>query len=335
MNMRVPMSDAEMLAQRQARIGKTVVTAPQQGEPLQDAGRPDPGVARATKPARTPFEDARSTPGDEDADDSLVTPADVGDGATVAELRAQLAAAQGRVGPLQQQLEQFRATAEALQTSNATLSARQQELDAAATARQAAEAAAAFDPLEGMDADVLEQIDPVVLEGMRRSARAAMAKATAGIADARTIITQTLQERDTRTLKAYVNQTTADLNLVALGSDPRFKAFLENDGAADMLMHTFLQVTDLDAARDLAGRMKKMVKRFSDTPGSGVKQNPDPKSDLSAHLSRSGSNTASGASGHSRKALTPEMVKDIQAKARALSRKRNHKDAQALLAQLN
>lgn len=353
--LRTALSDDELLAQRQARTGRAVSTAAGNGAPpapgAAPAGFADPGLGRPAVPARDPFNPSlppvEPDGGQPPVPAPVASPPAAAPAVGVEELQAQLArmqqqldAAIGRVAPLQQQTENYRTTAEALQAANAQLQAQLEQVQAANSQRAAAEAAAAFDPFEGMSADELALLDPTVVDAMRRTARAALAKATSQWQDPRTIIAQTLQERDARTLKNYIQAISNELGLVQLGSDPKFQEFLAADDSADMLLNSFVQAPDLETAQRLDGRVRKMLKRFRDQPAApaagGGNQTPDPQDRLSAHLSRSGApDAAPGAPSQQRKALTPEQVADIRKRAQALTRQRKFKDADALLAQLN
>lgn len=358
MNMRVPLSDAELLARRQARTGRAVSTAPGAGAPPVDGapnGAVDPGTGRPTVPLRDPFDmsggfDAGLDGGDPTpppvsppvsppAAAQPVLPADLQQ--QFSTMQQQLDAALGRVVPMQQQLEQYRSTAEALQVANAQLQAQLAEANTIAATRAASEAAASFDPFEGMSPDELAMLDPAVVDAMRRSARASLAKATANMQDPRAIIAQTLQERDARALKAYITNASGELQLLVLGKDPKFQAFLAADDSADMLLNSFVQAPDLETAQRLESRVRKMIKRFrdlpSDTQSGGNPPTPDPQDRLSAHLSRNGAPSAAPGdpSSQQRKALTPEQVQDIRRRAQAFTRQRKFAEAKALLDQLN
>lgn len=347
MNMRTALSDDQLLAQRQARTGRTVATVPGNGAPPEPGlARPaaDPGGARPTAPQRDPFGNpfGGASGGTEDIAPAPVPAAPQGFDAQAAfnAMQQQLDAALGRVAPLQQQLEQYRSTAETLQASNAALQAKLMEVQDATTKRAAQEAAASFDPFEGMSADELAMIDPAVISAMRRSAQAALAKATVQVGDPRALIAQTLQERDTRQLKAFQQSVSEELQLLQLGSDPKFQQFLSTDDSADMLLNSFAQATDIDAAQKLATRVRTMLKRYrAAAPGASASagnNTPDPQDRLSAHMSRSGNQSAApGANGQTRNVLTPEQVKDIRRQAQALTRQRRFKDAQALLDKLS
>lgn len=346
MNMRTALSDEQLLAQRQARIGRTAVTTPGNGAPPEPGlARPasDPGVARPAVPQRDPFSGLPVGAEDFTPEPAPAAPApqqqfDAQSAFTA--MQQQLDAALGRVAPLQQQLEQYRSTAETLQASNAALQAKLMEVQDATTKRAAQEAAASFDPFEGMSADELAMIDPAVISVMRRSAQAALAKATAQVGDPRALIAQTLQERDARQLKAFQQSVNEELQLVQLGSDPKFQQFLSTDDSADMLLNSFVQATDIDAAQKLATRVRTMLKRYrAATPSSAPAGNngtPDPQDRLSAHMSRSGNQSAApGANGQTRNVLTPEQVQGIRKQAQTLTRQRKFKEAQALLDQLS
>lgn len=332
MNMRVQMTDEQLLAQRAARTGRPLPTNKTgdgnrgPGEALESRNPTDgmtPDVENMFDP--TQFESGNAAP---TSHTQNTTPSDL------ALLQQQLDAANGRNAPLQRQMEEMRASMAALQQS---LAAKDTELATRLAAESSAKAlkeAETFDPFEGMTADELSMIDPATLEAMRRSARQSVAKANAGRQDSAKMIADALAARDQQALQRYVRGAADTLGLVALGNDPKFQAFLREDDSAGVLLNGFVQSPDLDTAKALEKRVSTMIKRYEKSiPADSSKNNVDPQARLAAQLSRQGS--GNGASGSQRKALTPEEAKGISAKAKMLIRNGKHKEANELLAQLS
>jgi len=322
MTMRAQLSDEQLLAQRQARTGRAIAMAEAPtGEPR---GNVDPGGARPAVPSRDPFASPSAPANTAPPEDGYLPAGN--------DAQQQLAAALGRLAPMQQQLEEYRTMAEQLRASNAKMMAdmqAQQQLSVVDKARKDAES---FDPFEGMSADELAMMDPVVIDAMRRSARAALAKATATLGDPRALIAQTLQERDQRAVKHFIAGVNDELKLTQLGNDPQFRQFLDTDDSADMLLNSFVQASDMDAAQKLAARVRTLIKRFRTTaPNSGSPRNPDPQGRLSAHMSRSGDAAAPGQQGQTRNVLTAEQIANVRRQATALSRQRKFAEANELL----
>lgn len=343
MNMRTTLTEDELLAQRAARTGRRAPTgAPGAPEPPPEPPPADPGAARPTLPSRSPFLDMLPPDADGVGDDAPTGVDDAGgtppanqNPVNQTALQQQLNAALGRVAPLQQTVDQLRATVESLQTANAQLQAQAQAAAQAQSAAQARQTAEQFDPFANVSADDLALLDPAVVKAIRTSTQASLAQALSNTQDPQVLITQALQQRDERARQSYIRAKAQELNLVALGNDARFQQFLANDDSAEILLNSFVQAADLEAARYLEPRVRTMIKRFEKTVAAPGNKPADPQDRLTAHLSRSGESApATPGPGH-RKELTPERVKQIRMQASRLQRQRQFKAADELLAQLN
>jgi len=250
--------------------------------------------------------------------------------AALEELRAQLAAANGRLGPAQRQVEEMRAAHEATQRQLVELQAQLAEQHAAQATLKAKQLAEQFDPFEGLSQQEIEMLDPTAAELIRRAARNAYSKAASSVKDPEALINDALAKRDARARDNFVRATADSLGLVKLGSDPKFAKFLEEDDAAGLLMNAFVQSPDLDTARMLESRLRNMLKRYEKTVQQPSRA-PDPNGQLANHLDRN----HGGAQGGRKAAATPDEAKQIRAEATRLIRARKFKEAEALLTSIN
>ena len=324
------LTEEQLLAMRARRLGKPVPGS-NDGVPSNAGGGPDaPRIVRAPtgEIAAPDFLGDGGQNTDPQPASNNATPAQSTE--ELEQLRQQLAAANGRLGPVQRQAEEFKSALEAQQRQIAELQAQLAEQQAVAATRKAQEAAAAFDPFEGMSKEEIELLDPTAAELIRKAARNAYSKAASQVKDPEEIIRKTLAERDARQLQAYLRSAADSIGLTKLASDARFQKFVEEDGGANYLLSSFMQAADIDIARSIEADVRKLVNRYKKSTGADSRA-PDPQDQLSQHLSR----TPGGASGARPSATSPEDVKRITERVRQLSRQGKHKEASELLASIN
>ncbi len=318
------LSDDELAVWRAKRTGKSVPAAP--------AGGSDDRNPSAPRAARSPLDGFADPGANIDDDDKDLPPSDPPSGsaglAPEDELRAQLAAANGRLGPVQRQLEELRSANEAAQRQMAELQTQLAEQHARDAMEKAKQAANAFDPFEGMSKDEIDMLDPSAAELIKRAARNAYAKAASAIKDPEALINEALAKRDARSRDNYIRATADSLGLVKLTGDVKFNKFLTEDDSASILLNSFVQSPDLDTARNLEPRLRQMLKRYEKSTTSSSRA-ADPQDRLSAHLDRS------GASHPNRQSISPEEAKQLRNEAARLTRARRFKEADAILAKLN
>lgn len=322
------LTEEQLLAMRARRLGKPVPGA-NDGVPTNAGG--DPSAIRLVQP---PFmqNDPPADPAPVVDPTPVPAPANNQTSEELEQLRQQLAAANGRLGPAQRQSEEMKAALEAQQRQIAELQARLAEQQAAAATRKAQEAAANFDPFEGMSKDEIELLDPTAAELIRKAARNAYSKAASQVKDPEEIIRKTLAERDARQLQTYIRSTADTIGLTKLANDARFQKFVEEDGGANYLLTSFLKATDIETARMVESDVRKFMKRYEKAVGDkSNSRTPDPQDQLSQHLSRN----PGGASGAKASVTSPEDVKRITERVRQLSRQGKHKEANELLASIN
>ena len=322
------LTEEQLLAMRARRLGKPIPGA-SDGVPTNAGGGPEaPRIARApTGEISMPnFLADDNAQGDNTppVNTAAQTPEEL------EQLRQQLAAANGRLGPAQRQAEELKSALEAQQRQIAELQAQLAEQQAAAATRKAQEAAANFDPFEGMSKDEIELLDPTAAELIRKAARNAYSKAASQVKDPEEIIRKTLAERDARQLQTYIRSTADALGLTKLVSDARFQKFVDEDGGANYVLNTFFHAADIDIARSVEADVRKLLNRWKKATGSDSRT-PDPQDQLSQHLSRN----PGGASGARASVTSPEDVKRITERVRQLSRQGKHKEANELLASIN
>lgn len=245
------------------------------------------------------------------------------------ELRQQLAAANGRLGPVQRQLEEMRAAHEATQRQLAEYQTQLAEHQAAQATAKAQKMAAEFDPFEGMSAAEIEMLDPTAAELIKRAARNAYSKAASSIKDPEALINDALAKRDARSRDNYIRATADTLGLVKLGSDQKFNKFLTEDDSAGILLNSFVKAPDLETARALEPRVRTMLKRYE--KAATPTRNPDPQDQLSQHLDRG----QGGASAARKQVATLEEARQIRNDISRLLRARKFKEAEQLQALLN
>lgn len=246
-------------------------------------------------------------------------------------LRQQLAAANGRIGPVQRQLEEMRATMAARDAQLADAQRKLAEHDAARATQTAREKAKSFDPLEGLSAEQLDMLDPAALSLIKHVGQSAYARASSEYKDPEEIVRQTLAARDAQSRDRYIKTTAEALGLYKLRDDPKFTSFLTDDDSAGMLLNSFVSASDRDTAQTLEPRVRAMLKRFEKQTASSPRS-ADPQSRTSSHLERNPGAPGSGARGAAQSA---DQVRQITAEARAFSRRGDHKRANELLASIH
>ena len=321
------LTDQDLADWRARRTGKPVNLAGDNtpGVPTNAGG--DPAAIRLVQP---PF--MQNEPPVDIDPAPAVDPAPAGNQTNeeLEQLRQQLAAANGRLGPAQRQSEEMKAALEAQQRQIAELQAMLAEQQAAAATRKAQEAAANFDPFEGLSPDEVAMLDPTAADLIRKATRNAYSKAASQVKDPEEIIRKTLAERDAAALRKYIQATAASTGLTKLATDPRFEKFVAEDDSATLLLNSFMQAADIEIAQTLEPNLRRLIKRFEKTTDST--RNPDPQDQLASHLARAPGAAPTGAQ---QRAVSADDVKTITAKARALARAGKHKEANQLLASIN
>lgn len=315
------LSDEELASWRAKRTGKAVPTSSAKADRGPDAARP----------VRNPLDGLPAVEDVSVAEDEPVAQSIPSAPASSNEedLRNQLNAALGRLGPAQRQLEEMRAAMEAQQRQLAEFQQQLAERQAAEATAKAKQAAENFDPFEGMSKDEIEMLDPTAAELIRKAARNAYAKATSNVKDPEALINEVLAKRDARTRDVYIRSTADQLGLVKLGKEPRFTKWLEEDDSAAILLNQFVQAPDLDTAKSLEPKLRQMLKRYEKSTDSN--RTPDPTDRLSAHLDRD----SNRASNNGKRVITPEDARAIRNEATRLVRARQFKEAEKLLSQLS
>lgn len=246
-------------------------------------------------------------------------------------LRQQLAAANGRLGPVQRQLEEMRAAMAAQQAQLAEAQRKLAEQDAARATAAAREKAKNFDPLEGLSQEQIEMLDPAALSLIKHVGQSAYARASAEYKDPEEIVRQTLAARDAQSRDRYIKTTAEAMGLYKLRDDPQFNSFLNEDDSAGMLLNSFVSAPDRDTAQTLEPRVRAMLKRYEKQTASSPRA-ADPQSHTSSHLAR---NPGASGGGFKGAPQTADQVRQITAQARAFARKGDHKKANELLASIN
>lgn len=326
------LTETELDAWRAKRTGKPVA-GDDSGQSVATNAGGGPGAPRTT---RTPVSNYAAPAGNEDDNDG-----DNDDDAgyenrnqrtgieqSADELRQQLAAANGRLAPAQRQVEEMRAAYEAQQRQLIEMQTRLAEQDAERSRRQAED----FDPFAaaGLTQDEIDMLDPVAANLIKKTARAAYHQAASKFKDPEEIIRKTLEQRDAIARDTFIRSAAEDLDLVKLGQDPKFNRFVDEDGAAGMLITSFLKAPDQETARALLPNVRKVIKRFEG--GKAKNRQLDPQDRLSQHLSREGKE---GETRTYRPVTTPEEARQVRENATRLTRARRFKEADALLASLN
>jgi hypothetical protein len=205
---------------------------------------------------------------------------------------------------------------------------------ARARAEQEAEA---FDPFEGMTQDQLDNLDPAVVDAMRRAARKSLATTLSKVQDPAAMIEKAMAERDNRRLRSYIKQISEELNLQAVADDPQFNAYAQEHGSADMLVSSLLQSATVDIAQALKPRVTKMLAGFQ-TWKTGKKsadaQPDDPTSRTPGSYASRG--PAGSGSGSQRRVVNgPADMARLRAEHAAATRRRDFKEAKRLLDIIN
>lgn len=319
------LTDSELDAWRSKRTGKPVADGndnASEGVPTNAGG--GPAVPRGTRNPTTGYVADEYSAADDNNDDSDSNTSNL----TIEELRQQLAAANGRLAPIQRQAEDLRTVYEAQQRNLLDLQTQLEEQNAERSRRQADE----FDPFAaaGLTQDEIDMLDPVAATLIQKTARAAYHQAASKFKDPEEIIRKTLAQRDAISRDTFIRGAAEELNLAKLGQDPKFNKFVDEDGAAGMLITSFLKAPDQETARSLLPNVRKVIKRFEG--GKAKNRQTDPQDRLSQHLSRDGEQ---GDNRTYRAVTSPEEARQVREQATRLARARRFKEADALLASLN
>ena len=245
-----------------------------------------------------------------------------------AALQNDLAAAHGRVLPLQQQLEEQRAT---LRAQQAAIDAANAELATFKSQQNMARAQDTFkdyDPLANLTPDQLAVLDPEAAEMIRASSRNAVQTVASHFESRFSEIDRRQEEAARQSVSAFVNRKGSDLGLDKLAVDPKFKQFLDDDDSAKFLLGSFVGSANVEAARSLAPRVKSMIARFEKTTSAASGHVPDPANVASStqYLDRGFNGSASERS--------PDETRAILAQAKRLARSGKHAEAAKLTASL-
>jgi hypothetical protein len=251
----------------------------------------------------------------------------------VKRLRAELDSALGRVAPTQKQIEELTAANRAAMQRLAEYESNIRERDELERKEKSRRAAEDFDPFEGFSEDEVNLLDPTAANLIRKAARNAYVKASAGNKDPEELINAALAKRDQVSLGNFLRAAADSLGLVSLQNDDAFNSFLREDDSAAILLENFVRAPTIDAARGLEPKVRNMLKRFEKTVGvtTATQKKPDPQEMLSAHLDRNGQPSGQNRS----KSITPEEARRIANQSKALTRAGKHKEARDLLAQIN
>ena len=311
---------------RSKRLGRTIKTNPNPDVPSNSQGAPDLERAAPRHPMEGMGEKFNPMELDNN-DDTYVDPQNNQDD----DLRQQLAAAQGRLGPAQRQIEEMRATMAALQQQVAEQAASLATRNAEESSLRHQRAMAEFNPLDGLSQDQLELLDPAALKLIEHVGRNAYAKAAGGIKDPEELIQKVLSQRDKQDLNNFISATAESLSLNQLGNDNKFNRFLADDDSAGLLLNSFVQAKDIATARMLEPRVRSMIKRYE--KATNTTRTPDPQDRAAAHLARApgGQQQGSPRGGP----VSADQVKQITEQARRLARAGKHKEANSLLASIN
>lgn len=325
------MTTADLDQWRSKRLGRTVKTNLAPDVPSNSQGAPDlertaprhplEGMGEKFNPMEldnTGEGSGYAAPRNDQADDGE-------------DIRQQLAAAQGRLGPAQRQIEEMRATVAALQQQVAEQAAALATRNAEESSLRQQRAMAEFNPFDGLPQEQLEMLDPAALKLIEHVGRNAYAKAAGGIKDPEELIHKVLSQRDKQELNNFISATAEALNLHQLGNDSKFNKFLAEDDSAGLLLNSFVQSKDIATARMLEPRIRSMLKRYE--KATNTTRTPDPQDRAAAHLARAPSGQQQGSPRGG--PVSADQVKQITEQARRLARAGKHKEANALLASIN
>jgi hypothetical protein len=320
----VPTTEEGLAAWRAQRLGKPVNLKHDlaaEGVPSNGGGGPDSERAEPRHPLEkfNPME--LDTGGNQDDDDNRPDEDNV---------QQQLAAANGRLGPAQRQIEEMRAAMQALQQQNADMQARLAERESQERNTRNQRAAQEFNPLEGLSKDELDMLDPAALKMIEHVGRQAFTKAHGSLREHEELIEKTLSQRDARERDNFIYGAAEILGLNKLGNDNKFNRFLNEDDSAALLLNSFTQSKDIATARMLEPRVRSMLKRFEKTTNST--RTPDPQDRASAHLARKPDAQSAGSQrgGH----VSADEVRRVTEQARRLARAGKHKESRELLASI-
>jgi hypothetical protein len=248
-----------------------------------------------------------------------------------------LDAALGRVAPLQRQLQEANEANRSLADTVTALTQRLDAMTADGARARAEQEAEAFDPFEGMTQDQLDNLDPAVVDAMRRAARKSLATTLSKVQDPAALIEKAMAERDNRRLKSYLKQISDELNLQAVADDPQFNAYAQEHGSADMLVSSLLQSATVDIAQALKPRVTKMLAGFQTwktAKKSADAQPGDPTPRTPGSYASRG--PAGSGSGSQRRVVNgPADMARLRAEHAAATRRRDFKEAKRLLDIIN
>jgi hypothetical protein len=252
-------------------------------------------LARAgLNPDGTPM-GAAPNPNDDDDDDDdndqqqqrQSSPPDDATAQEIADLRRQLAAAQGRVAPTQQSLEEYRRLWEG---ERAARTQRETELTQQIEAlRQAQEQRETSQSVEELLTDEEKRdIDPLVLQAMTKIA-SAMAERRLPKTDVRASTLQVLEEREAQRVQNYRNTVMTDPTrglhqLSQLAFDPEFIAWSrEDDNDVESVVTSLLSSKSTE---DVDRYAKIVAKRITKFRNRNKGQTTDVRTSLGSHMRR-------------------------------------------------
>lgn len=247
----------------------------------------------------------------------------------IAELRQQLAAANGRAAPAQQSTEEYRQLWEterrARGDSETDLTARlkllQDQIDASKPE---------FELSQILTQEEINDIDPVVLAAMTKIA-SSMAKNAAPKVDVKAATLQVLAERDEQRVVNHRARVMSDPTrglhqLAQLAYDPQFNAWSrEDDNDVDSVVTSLLAAKSTEEVDRYANIVAKRITKFHNR--SKGTQPTDTRTSLSSHMRREEKPQKTGAE-----------VQALINKAKSLARSSNPSDraeAKKLLDSLN
>ena len=328
------MTDEEMAAWRARRTGKPVPTSTTSA--VNNSGDGPGGAPRARDPVNTNQIPDFAFGNDSPTNPLGTEPPQPTPPNDATALEQQLQAANGRNAPLQRQIEELRSAIQARDAQIADLTRTLQAATSAVEKKKVADDIDAFDPFEGMSQEEIDALDPTAINILRKLGKNVAQRTMAKIPQEspEVLVQRALAERDKAQREEYIRNTAASLGLIELSTDPKFKAFVENDDSAGFLLNAFANAVDLASAKMLEGRVKTMLKRYEKQSGSAEQRPADTHHNLSKHLSRKPEH---GDSGNSvvQLAKSPEEARRIRQQATSLSRQGRFADAEKLLASLN
>lgn len=253
--------------------------------------------------------------GDADDDDGGV---DADTKAEIEDLRRQLAALNGRVGPAQRNADEYQRlyTGERQERERETreLNARIEALNSQLEARETT-----IDPKELLSEDELADIDPKVIDVVMKLAQGIAKKMTPKV-DPRSVTLEVLAERETRQVADYRTQVLTDParglhQLGTLAYDQKFIDWSQGeDNDIDSVMQSLLNAKSTAEIDRYAKIVAKRIARFKEA-SKGGKEPTDPNRSLNRHMRRK-----------SGERLTKAEADAKLARARTLMRSRNPAD---------